>query len=111
MGKAWRLAVAAMGLLLVMAAPAGAQAPRLQGIQGQDDRKPLDSQEWPWSAMGRVNQASRRTLGHCTGTLVAPKVVLTAAHCLYNSALHRPAKPHEVHFLAGYRRGEALATA
>ncbi|SEL33563.1 Trypsin-like peptidase domain-containing protein [Roseivivax marinus] len=33
-------------------------------------------------AIGRVNIAGYNTRGMCTGTLVAPRVVLTAAHCV-----------------------------
>lgn len=82
-----------------------AQTPLLPGIQGPDDRVPLDSVEWPWRAIGRVNVAGA---GFCTGTLIAPRLVLTAAHCLYMPRYRRQAKPHEVHFLAGYRRGQFL---
>jgi|GEM_PF-1868545 len=34
---------------------------------------------WPWEAIGRVERASG---GHCTGTLIAPDLVLTAGHCV-----------------------------
>lgn len=78
----------------------------LPGILGQDDRVPVDSTDWPWSAIGRVNVA---TGGFCTGTLIGPKLVLTAAHCIFDQRRKRWTVPNNVHFLAGYNRGDFVA--
>lgn len=77
----------------------------LPGIMGHDDRVPVDSTDWPWAAIGRVNQS---TGGFCTGTLIGPKLVLTAAHCVYDNRRKRWAPINNVHFLAGYNRGDFL---
>jgi protease YdgD len=51
------------------------------GIIGEDDRVRLQEQGPPWDAVGQVNVAGYRIMGQCTGTLVAPNLVVTAAHC------------------------------
>jgi protease YdgD len=99
------------GILLAAAAMVGAipvcgAQDRMPGIAGSDDRVIVDSGEWPWAAIGRVNFGGR---GFCTGTLVASDVVLTAAHCLFDQKRDRWYRHQEVTFLAGYRRGEAGA--
>ncbi|MCX8101272.1 MAG: trypsin-like serine protease [Geminicoccaceae bacterium] len=60
-----------------------------------------------WNAIGRVNVPH----GFCTGTLVGPSEVLTAAHCLWSRRRGRLYDPEEVHFVAGWRRGRHVAHA
>lgn len=73
------------------------------GIEGADDRRPADSTVWPWTALGRLN---RGIGGSCTAVLIGPNTVLTAAHCLYNAMDQHWALPDEIHFLAGYHKGQ-----
>jgi V8-like Glu-specific endopeptidase len=67
----------------------------------------LPAQDHPaWQAVGRVNAAGYRTREMCTGTLVAPDVVLTAAHCVSGEDGLGPL-PEEFTFVAGWLRGSA----
>ncbi|MTH99399.1 serine protease [Roseibium sp. RKSG952] len=64
----------------------------------------IDSAEAPWPSIGQVNVAGYRRRSMCTGTLIAPNLVLTAAHCLYSRQTQRPFNPDDVLFIAGVRR-------
>ncbi|GAB6052140.1 trypsin-like serine protease [Magnetospira thiophila] len=97
-----------VGLICLLALPVEAGNPLLPGIKGADDRVYPPNREYPWSTIGRLN---KRTGGFCTGVLVGPKTVLTAAHCLWNSRTLDYLPPVSLDFLAGYSRSEYLAHA
>src|SRR4051794_41888207 len=66
-----------------------------------DRRAAVDPNTPPWNAVAKV----QTNIGaHCTGVLVAPAVVLTAAHCLYNRRTGALLRPVSVHVLFGYER-------
>jgi len=78
----------------------------LPGIKGHDDRELVRTTNYPWSAIGRVN---KRIGGFCTGTVIGPRTVLTAAHCLWNTRTQNWLPPDSLHFVTGYQKGEYLA--
>ncbi len=59
-----------------------------------------------WEAVGRIEIAGR---AFCTGALVAPDLVLTAAHCLFDKDSRNGFAPKDLQFLAGWRNGRAIA--
>lgn len=59
-----------------------------------------------WQAVGRLDLNGR---GLCTGALVAPDLVLTAAHCLYDRDTGMRLNPARIAFRAGLRDGRAVA--
>ena len=72
------------------------------------DLRPLAAgdESGAFSAVGRLNFGPEK---FCTGTLVAPELVLTAAHCLYDRFTGQMHGIDGAEFLAGWRDGRAEA--
>ena len=80
-------------------------------IIGEDHRVLVEQRGAPWDAIGQVNIGGFHSTGQCSGTLVAPDIVITAAHCVVDDWKAAPFPLHDIHFLAGLRRGSYIGHA
>jgi protease YdgD len=62
-----------------------------------------DASVYPWSSIGKLFNSIG---GSCTGTLISPDNVLTAAHCTYNQRTGRFLQAKSLHVLLGFDRGQ-----
>src|SRR5438874_11979118 len=90
-----RLATAMLAIAMAIGAGTG------PGSAGER-RVVVDPNAPPWNAVVKV-QTNIGT--RCTGALIAPATVLTAAHCLYNRHTRALLQPVSLHVLIGYQRG------
>jgi protease YdgD len=77
----------------------------LPGVGAHDPRLRIDPNTAPWRAIGKVQANSGNLHSSCTGSLVGPATVLTAAHCVYNPRTKHNFPPETLHFLIGYDSG------
>jgi protease YdgD len=86
-------------VMLVTATQVWAEDARLRSLETGVDAA-------AWEAVGRLDIGGS---GFCTGALIAPRLVLTAAHCLFDRTTRARIDHGEVTFLAGWRNGRAGA--
>ncbi len=90
-------ALAALVALVALAAPAQAQDRAHASIIGGSS---ATTAEWPWAAF--VLALDRREEGFtCTGTVVAPTLILTAGHCIKDVLTGRSTPAHRYIVVTG----------
>lgn len=94
--KAW---LAALIVVCTATTHASAAESGMREIKTGDDSR-------AWNGVGRVELGNG---GFCTGALISERLVLTAAHCLFDKQSGQPVQPQDLQFLAGWRDGRAAA--
>lgn len=93
MTRIWLAGLAAM----LLALPGAAEVP---GLGPVDTRRQVSPREAPFNALALIETSAG---GRCTGALVSPRVVLTAAHCLVASDAQRLVAPADISVRVGGR--------
>lgn len=88
--------------LVLSAGALAAQASQTTGLRRLSDREDVLG----WEAVGRLELAGQ---GFCTATLIAPDLILTAAHCAYDRRTGNLYPAERITFRAGLRDGVSIA--
>ena len=96
-----------LAVVLVMFAGNASAQTFVKATGEEPTRKLMSADEArDWQAVGRVNLPNG---GFCTGSLIAPNLVLTAAHCVHDPFTALRLDASEISFAAGWRQGRAAA--
>lgn len=86
-------------MVIIVTSAAFAKDAHLRRLDTGDDGR-------GWEAVGRLDLGGS---GFCTGAMIAPNLVLTAGHCLFDKKTKKRIDPATMEFLAGWRNGRASA--
>lgn len=103
-----RAIFASLACALTLASGAHAQGlPSDQRAQALGGLRALNTADAAaaWRAVGRLDTGA----SFCSATLIAPDLVLTAAHCLFHPTTNEAFAPDDLTFSAGMRNGRADA--
>ena len=95
-----------MRFILVTLAFCAAMTPALRADESPLRMLLTGNDSRGWEAVGRLDIARR---SFCTGALIAPDLVLTAAHCLFDRDSGRAYQAADIEFRADWRNGRASA--
>jgi protease YdgD len=104
-------AIALLATTTAHAQPTPLERRLLPGIGPTDKRTRIDPKAAPWRSIGRLQANGPNVRRTCTASLVGPRLVLTAAHCLYNERTETYLAAPALHFLLAYSRGTLSAHA
>jgi protease YdgD len=97
-------------LLLVVAMPwLTIVAVAMDQNASETRREIVDISAHPWASIGKIGISAISVGTTCTGSVIGPKQILTAAHCLYIKTTARFVSAGEIHFLLGYEKGQYRA--
>lgn len=70
------------------------------------ERVIIDAKKTPWNRIGNLSIAGRK---FCSASLISDRVIVTAAHCLWNQNTEDWYPAQFIHFLAGYQQEDYVA--
>lgn len=95
------------GSLMLCAALMGSQSAQAADTQAKDlDSLDRRAELIGWEGVGRLDVSG---IGTCSGALIAPELVLTAAHCVVFENSNETVDPKNIVFRAGLRNGDFIA--
>jgi protease YdgD len=105
-----KLARYAVSLLFAFAIPGlVAIAVAMAETASETRREIVDITTYPWASIGKIGISAIAVRTTCTGSVIGPQQILTAAHCLYIRATARFVSAAEIHFLLAYDKGQYRA--